>query len=351
MYRLKQLPEDFVVQEKSTINFQSSGRYLYVKLWKKNHTTMDVVRDLAKRLHVKEKYIGFAGAKDKQAITEQLISLPKVRLEAVKGEIGPHNMGFTLKNVRLEALGSGDIPISLGDLAGNNFKIVVRNLSRTDLQKLHLSSAGSLLVSNYFDEQRFSNHNVSLGRHLVKKEFKEAAALTDEFVAKRHLSEHPTDAIGALKRIPMRLLKMYVHAYQSYLWNETLAVFLERQGTVLKTVPYSQGAFVFVKSFVGNITDAKVPLLGFNPSLIPDMFAGTAELLLKREGLTWNDFVLKQIPELSLEGGLRPAFVEVNNFTISPVENDDLNKGKKKIQLSFFLPKGSYATMVIRALF
>ena len=71
---------------------------------------------------------------------------------------------------------------------------------------------------------------------------------------------------------------------------------------------------------------------------------------MKKENLTHSDFVIKQIPELSMEGDLRNAFTEIKNLKVGKTEKDELNSGKKKVKISFELGKGSYATMVVRKL-
>src|SRR3989344_9033417 len=103
MYQLKTIPEDFIVKEISNFKIQSSGKYLYYKLFKRNRNTPDVIRELARRLHLKDKQIGFAGNKDKQAVTEQLISFYQVGKDKVKN--------LDLNQVKLEFLGYGNEPI------------------------------------------------------------------------------------------------------------------------------------------------------------------------------------------------------------------------------------------------
>lgn len=321
MYKLKQIPEDFVVEEISNVKIKDSGRYADFKLKKINRNTLDVVKELAKQLRIKEKNIGFAGSKDKHAVTEQIISIPINKEKVVNTKID---------NVKLEFLGYGKEPITLGSLAGNKFIITVRNLDNIEIKKIKF-------VENYFDEQRFSKHNKEIGKHIIKKEFKESLRLIDNERSNTFLKEHPNDYIGALKKIPLRLLKMYVHAYQSYLWNETLALHLSKK-EIVKEVKYSLGKFVFTK----NKENLKIPLLGFATENQP---------ILEKESITTKDFIIKQIPELSLEGDSREAFVEIKDLEISKLEPDELNKGKYKIKLSFSLPKGSYATMVVKRLF
>ncbi|MBU0457323.1 MAG: tRNA pseudouridine(13) synthase TruD [Nanoarchaeota archaeon] len=327
MYILKQLPEDFIVKEISNVEIKDKGKYFYYKLKKTNRNTLDVVKEIAKQLNVKEKQVGFAGSKDKHAVTEQLISAPK-KLDKIN-----------IDKVSLEFLGYGNKPISLGDLEENEFEIVVRHLENFSIDKINL-------VENYFDEQRFSLHNVDIGRHLIKKEFEDAVKLIDDSRANEHLKKRKNDFIGALKNLPIRLLRMYVNAYQSYLWNETLAGHLRKKGKVLKEVEYSLGKIVFV-SDAEKFVDLEIPLIGFGCESL-DNFKDIIKKIMEKENLDYPDFVIKQIPELSLEGDLRKAFVKINNLKISKETNDDFNKDKKKLTVKFSLGKGSYATMVVR---
>ena len=169
--------------------------------------------------------------------------------------------------------------------------------------------------------------------------------LIDNLKLKEHLIRLPRDYVGALKQLPSRLLKLYLHAYQSYLWNETLAKYLIQFNG--KEVPYSLGKFVFVDQK----SSLEVPLIGFDTEFDNDNIGNIAVGLLEKEGVDFSDFVIKQIPNLSREGELRKAFVDVNNFEFGSVEDDDLNFGKKKVKVSFTLGKGSYATIVIKKLF
>ncbi len=336
MYVLKQVPEDFLVTEISNVPFQSSGAYLYYKLVKKNWNTLDAVKRIAETAKIKEKQIGFAGSKDRNAITEQVISfagVSKERIDAVQ-----------LNEIELRFLGYGSKPISLGDLQGNQFEIIVRNLEESFPEKIKQ-------IPNYFDEQRFGLHNVNVGRHLVKKQFDKAVSCINSPHYREHLKEHQNDFIGALKKLPLRLLRFYINAYQSYLWNETLAIYLKDHGKLLKKAPYSLGEFIFVKN-AEEFVKLKIPLIGFgSEELEGEEVRDIIAYLMKKENLSYDDFVIKQIPELTLEGELRKAFVEVEELKIGPAEEDEFHSGKKKRRLSFSLPKGSYATMVVKRMF
>ncbi|MDP3989634.1 MAG: tRNA pseudouridine(13) synthase TruD [archaeon] len=335
MYKLKQIPEDFLVTEISSIPRSDNGRYHYYKLKKKNRNTIDAVKQLAKTLGIKEKQIGFAGNKDRNAVTEQIISIIGVNKEKISS--------IALSDMSLEFIGYADKPISLGDLNGNAFEIVVRNLDDNQITNNPIS-----FCENYFDEQRFSKNNVEIGKMFLKKNFEKAVELIDHPVCLNHLKKFPKDFVGAIRRIPIRSLRIYVNAYQSMLWNKTVVSYLERHCSVVKKVPYSQGELVFVKDKI----DLKVPIVGFDSrSLESGEIKQIIVDLLKKEEMEYSDFLIKQIPQLSLEGELRTVFIDVNNFVLGKSEDDELNFEKKKIKISFTLPKGSYATMVVKKVF
>ena len=84
MYKLKQIPEDFVVKEIVELELKPDGRYGYYKLTKKDYNTVSACKVIANKLHVKPKFVNFSGTKDRQAVTEQVISIslgPKRNLE------------------------------------------------------------------------------------------------------------------------------------------------------------------------------------------------------------------------------------------------------------------------------
>ena len=166
MYTLKQIPEDFIVTEVSNLELKEASRFAYLLLKKTNRNTLDCIKEIAKQLKLKEKDLGFAGSKDRNAITSQLISVKGVSKEKINK--------INLDNCKIKILGYGNKPISLGDLSGNKFEITIRNLDEVNIQETNF-------VANYFDEQRFSISNADIGRHLVKKEFKEAVILVNNF--------------------------------------------------------------------------------------------------------------------------------------------------------------------------
>ena len=122
MYKIKQLPEDFIVEEVSNIKIQNDGIYTYFSLKKKDYTTNKAIAQIANSLNIEPKRFSFAGLKDKQAITTQICSVKGISKEQLEK--------IQLKDIELKYLGKGPTPISMGDLEGNNFTITVRNLER-----------------------------------------------------------------------------------------------------------------------------------------------------------------------------------------------------------------------------
>lgn len=314
MYQLKKHPEDFIVREITNLSFKDSGNYLVCILKKKDYTTIRAVEQIAKSLGVKVKDIGFAGIKDKNAVTEQYISVKGVYREDI-GEV-------KLKDIELKIVGYLDKPISLGDLEGNEFVITIRELQKKEMQGLEKKIKGKCLMPNYFGEQRFSKHNVEIGKSLLKSDFKKALKLilkTDidyEKEIKESIKDKPNDFVRALKLIPKKLLKLYVHAYQSYLWNRCLEEYIK----------------------VGGVKGAKIPLIGFGTEIDDEKVEGIVDKVMDEEKVGFRSFINRSIPEISLEGDMRDAFVEIKEFKV-------LDKGKDFVKIGFVLPKGSYATV------
>ncbi|MBI2664997.1 tRNA pseudouridine(13) synthase TruD [Candidatus Woesearchaeota archaeon] len=356
MYTLKQIPEDFIVKEIGLVKHIGSAeskRYLYFTLMKKNWNTLDAIQQIAKALHIKENTIGFAGSKDRHALTEQMISFKDISRKKIEQ--------INLKDITLTFVGYGDEPITLGSLGGNRFEITIRNLD----EHCKLRQGNLKYIPNYFDEQRFSKHNIPIGKHLIKKEFAEAVQLINEIRCNDYLISRKNDFIGALSLLPQRRLLMYVHAYQSYLWNETLARFMmeknmksELHNNTIFKVKYSAGELIFcMDSFTEENKDLVIPLVGFNTLNIGDDDLLTRDLIsriirgmMQEQKINHGDFIIRPMPKLSLEGENRLAFIEVKGLTITPLLDDELNSGMKKAKIYFSLPKGSYATIVVKAL-
>ncbi len=308
MYKIKQLPEDFIVKEVTNI-IPNKGHYKLFWMTKTNLNTNQAVDFISKRLNISKKFIGFAGAKDKLAITTQLIS---IKCNKRVGKI---------KDISLEPFGDYNQKLALGDLKGNNFEITLRNLdSRINLTKTKFI--------NTFGDQRFSKNNVEIGKLILQKKFKEAINLileSDGYYEKKinsYINKNKTDFIGALRLLDKVTLKMFIHAYQSKIWNDCSEI-------------------------NKNLT---LPLVGFGTHFQDNEIEKLILQKLDKDKLTLRSFVIQSIPYLSSEGDVRDLYIETKIEEVS-FEDDEINKGKKKQIIKFYLPKGSYATEVIKQLF
>lgn len=296
MYVLKHVPEDFVVIEESTMVPKGQGKYAYVKLWKKEWTTIAAVSHLEKVWKVR--HIGVAGLKDKQAVTEQIISVQHVAKERLE---------YETQGLRTTLVGFGDEPVHKGALKGNHFKITIRNIESLPVIKERFR--------NFYGEQRFSKKNVDVGRLLLQHKFEDALQVIENLHPQlKEKFAKQNNWAAKLHCVPRRILLLYIHAYQSYIWNEAAK----------------------------ESTKEMVPLVGFDA--VPDE---ASKKVLERDGLTQASFIFREFPELSVEGGERKVWVEAQNLRVGKLEDDEVSK-KKKVTLEFFLSKGSYATEFIR---
>src|SRR3989338_6124733 len=315
--KIKQIPEDFIVDEALELKISKSKEdYSIIKLTKKGIETFRLTEMLSKILGIKQKFIGFAGLKDKKAMTTQFISLYKVSKEKIES--------IKIKDVRIRFIGYTKNRINLGDLDGNNFKITLRDLEN----KFRIPK--NIQVENYFDEQRFGNKaNTHLvGKALVKRDFREACKILSLDADKNCIQE--------IRKQPKRLLRFYVAAYQSYLWNKILSEIMFKKKNVVR-YEYPLGKLFFSKIRIKNFG---IPLINFD--LEKDKYVKD---VMNKEGIKKEDFIFRELPELVTESRERDAFVDVKNIKCR-WSRDELNKGKLKLEVSFFMPKWAYATMV-----
>jgi len=346
MYKIKQIPEDFIVKEILKLNFDNYGEYCYFLLKKNNLTTLAAIQIMSNELKIFIKNTNYAGNKDKNAITEQYVSIKEKskRLER----------DFSFKNIELKFQGRGKERIFLGKLSENEFEITMRNLSSEDITKLKnnikLLQKLNFCLPNYFDEQRFSKKNFEIGKYIVKKDYRKALDLLKSDAQfpglKDYLLKNPNDYIGALNKLNKRVLRLYVHAVQSYVFNETISKYISNFKNN-KVVTYSIGKFCFPSRKIKNM---KIPLAGFDSSLSNDKIGNIIKEIMERQNFRINDFLNRQIPELTLEADDRNLLMQISNMELSHISDDELNKNMNKANVKFALPKGSYATLVVKFL-
>lgn len=307
MYVIKHVPEDFAVIEISEVKDEGAGKFSIFRLKKRDLTTFEAVSRLAGMWRVGIGDISCAGNKDRQGVTSQVCSVKGVKKEFID------SLSDSMMSVQF--LGQRKEPVHTGELIGNKFCLVVRAVDEIPTIK-------SKFV-NLFGEQRFSKRNAAIGRALIKRDFKSAARMIMEdnasMAPKMKIFMDKNDYIGALRFVQRKLLLLFVHAYQSEIWNKA--------------------ALNSRKDFL--------PIVGFDTTIDDD----SIREILSEEGITPRDFVVKEFPEISSEGSQRKVCVEAAGVNVSGLSDDDFFPDKKKFTIEFMLPKGSYATEFIRQQF
>ncbi len=324
--RTRVVPEDFIVEEvwldricdvkhspfnrlrdRLFITFRKGGEYLRFTLVKRNWETTRALNYIRKKIGVSLKRFGIAGMKDKRALTAQRVSLWKGRAEILAR--------LKLPDMVLKDFEYADERINLGMATGNRFTVTIRdvlNSRRKIIETLgrFQEIATSRGFPNYYGPQRLSG-NVEVGRAIKNGDLKLAVSfilkkvqslLQDrdlEAIPKvfwyekkmlRHLKKYPNDYAGALRKIPKRIRRLYVHAYQSYVFNEEL-----RQGIAENQVPKT---------------------------------------------ITIQGFAVPRMPELEARQLERRSFLVVKDFRVLKVMNST-------VRLRFTLRKGEYASTLL----
>lgn len=249
--------------------WEHPGDYTIFTLYKDGRDTMEVAHTLSKALNVPPKVFGYAGTKDRRGCTTQLFSAYRT---AINRLASLHKHG-AMKNIVLGDFRYSKKQLMLGDLKGNRFVLVLRNIEGSTDEEINNSF--NLIKDkgfvNYFGMQRFGSSSTGthqVGIHILRGEFEQACDLilsehsgawketkdaklhwietrdadkTLELMPKkcvaelailRHISKQDSknDYNGAFNNIPRNLRLMYMHAYQSLVWNLAVTQRLQRYG-------------------------------------------------------------------------------------------------------------------------
>ncbi|NJE46328.1 tRNA pseudouridine(13) synthase TruD [Thermococcus sp. GR7] len=389
--RIKAQPEDFIVMEEPLRSAFDGKKYAIFLLKKRNWDTMAAVKEIAKRAGISYKDIGFAGTKDRHAVTYQYISVPrdaKEKVEAVR-----------IKDIELRFVSYGRA-LKLGHLLGNRFKIIVRDVDESAFERTkeivrELRSKGGF--PNYFGYQRFGERRVTnhlIGKLLLKGDFEGAARLFlgahgggmegDEARknfwetgdVNRALEEFPGflryeramlykyKETGSWRKaflsLPLPIMRIFIHAYQSYLFNLYISRRIE-EGLPLNEalvgdivvqikggIPYRDRTYRVTETNIDFVKEkirkgeamVSGPLFGFSMRRARGIPGRLEEELLAEENLSLKDF--KRLPKPMAEpGGRRELLIRPLGLTYGYVPSVGMC-------FRFFLPKGVYATSVLR---
>lgn len=153
---IKANPEDFVVVEDLGYGADGEGEHLLVRIRKVGANTRFVAEALAKYLGIHQRDMSYAGMKDRHAVTEQTLCF------RLPGTAMPDLRGFALEGVEILEVVRHKRKLRIGALAGNAFRLVIRQISDRDAVETRLAQIRDAGVPNYFGEQRFGRNGNNL---------------------------------------------------------------------------------------------------------------------------------------------------------------------------------------------
>jgi tRNA pseudouridine13 synthase len=412
---LRDRPADFRVRELEAFDTEpldaDPGAYPYLVLRAKlnDWDTNDFAARIADALGMSRERVGWAGTKDKRAVTTQLFSIDRPATGTLP----------EINGAELERVGRAGRSLQFGDLVGNAFEIRVREPERpeqaasitTALQRLatgnddpadDATDDDPVGVPNYFGQQRFGSRRPithTVGEHIVREDWEGAvmAYLADAFETEPDATREAREFVGetrdwaealerfprglgyerallnelqsgstfqgALDALPTNLQRLFVHAAQSYAFNrivsERLArglplhrpvagdvvCFAGREGDAPITVPDTDRTQRVAADQVETVARhcergrafVTAPLVGVETTLADGEQGDIERAVLDDLGYTPDDFAL---PEPFHSAGTRRAMLV---RTAIDIEDDEAAQTYR-----FSLPKGSYATVLLR---
>ncbi|OZJ04650.1 hypothetical protein BZG36_02895 [Bifiguratus adelaidae] len=384
---------------------QLGGNCLEFVLYKENKDTMEVVNNLARTLRCQPKVFGYAGTKDKRGVTVQKITAFKIHAERIAG------LNRTMSGCRFGNFRYVRDPLRLGNLKGNRFTIVLRNVhgaNEEDIVK-SLSCLKENGFINYYGMQRFGTASTptnEIGRLMLQEKWADTVDLilrprsgenemftrarklwadtkdaeaTIKLFPKRAVAEcqilhafakrgSTKDALGAINAIPRNLRLMYVHAYQSYVWNCAASERIAKYGQekpVIGDLVFEKNAdtpdmadvelddvdvdrkmpkvLVLDTNTIDNYTiyDVVLPQPGHKVIYPTNEIGIFYEDLMAKDGLNPHEMVRK-VKEYSLTGAYRKLMAKPNDLTWKlmrysdaevPLTLTDLEKLEGKVQM------------------
>ncbi|MDP9462477.1 MAG: tRNA pseudouridine(13) synthase TruD [Thermoproteota archaeon] len=376
---IKQRSEGFVVSElvdeslHISPSYTESHRYPLYILEKRDIDSNHALFEIERNLHMRFRIMGI---KDAKAVTTQYAGTERV-MRNPPAEVKSRHTRLILK-------GFTKHPLDKKFLAGNKFEIRIYNAQSSDLSGfiLQIGKVGNFYGLQRFGSERLVTHLV--GREIIKRNFLHAVQLllsyTTEFDTQRskeirNMCSDPSnyrqvlkmlprgmdierqvllalvagkDSIAALRAIPITIRRLFVQAYQAYIFNRCLSKgiiagedLLQPQmgdlcfemegpatfGRIIKYHPSSKTRLVPATRMAGYT---------FQPG--KGRFESITKAILQEEEIDAKDFYIKEMQELSHQGGFRQA----------PLWCTDFSYKRDPLKVSFKLPKGSYATTLLR---
>ena len=314
---IRSCPEDFVVEELLGFQPSQNGEHVFLYIQKTGENTDYIARQLAKFAGVRAHDVGYAGLKDRHGITSQWFSV------WLPGKAEPDWNGFTTGSIRVLRSTRHARKLKRGALAGNRFLLVVRELQAnqaTISEQLHLINRHGL--PNYYGEQRFGHQ----GQNIAK-----ALALFG----------------GAKVRREQR--SIYLSAARSYLFNQILSLRVRDNSwnqAITGDMYQLEGSKSCFKSMQPDEEiKRRLEAMDIHPC---GALWGKGEPEVTAQALEIQEKVMAEHKELA--AGLIASGLKLDRRTLRVTVKElawDFS-GPDRLNLSFTLPAGSYATALLR---
>ena len=363
--KIRSLPDQFfvseILRENTLSKISNSGIYTVYKLKKSGIDTNHALSEIFKRYGLRLKALGL---KDANATTEQYVC----DMSTGRGIVNIATNRYTL-----EKIGFVQKPLTKRDMIGNNFRIKIEDSNFTKMSDFKEQHS----ILNFYGYQRFgSRRPIShlIGKAILQKNFDYAievllsvsseydlqenkkirGMLKDKSNYSKMLTEIPPqmdieklvlkeiiehgNAKQALRAIHLPLRRFFVEAFKSYIFNRTVSKAYE-YGEELLRPQEDDVCYDKDDNLVRYQNDPQqrlaIPLVGYSYSK-KNRFNQEISQILDEEQVSPKDFFVKEMQEVSDEGGFRQATIQCRDFSIS------------EPYLSFTLSRGSYATILLR---
>ncbi|MDQ1263706.1 MAG: tRNA pseudouridine13 synthase [Campylobacterota bacterium] len=335
-FHFRQSPRDFVVEEVPLYQFCGEGEHLVLFVRKKDLSTPELISAVANYLGIKNKEIGYAGLKDKHAMTKQYISLHK-KYEAQMD-------AFEHENIKILSKTYHNNKIRVGHLSGNKFYINLKKVNPTAATKIDevLKNITNFGMPNYFGYQRFGNDgdNHIEGEKIVKGLKKERNHKVREFLISAYQSHLFNLWLSRRLEISKLVEKFEIRELEPLLnisKEELLKMKAQRHplkllsGDLMEHYPHGRlFEFAWEESDLDRYDKRDISVTG--------LLCGKR---VKRANLAARDLEKDFDTEIDEDGARRYAWVYPLNIE-GRYKSEDAH-----YELNFYLPKGSYATVLI----
>ncbi|MFT6113914.1 MAG: tRNA pseudouridine13 synthase [Oleispira sp.] len=309
---LKLKPEDFQVDEIPLASPCGEGEHIYLHVKKREVNTHWVARLLSEKFGVKENDVSYAGQKDRYAVTSQWFSI-----YAPKIEMTLESRPFPDEDIEILVQTRHSKKLRRGDLVGNRFNIVLRDIKLSDAADLQQAIEDNLQkikldgVPNYFGLQRFGRGGGNMDQAL--------AMLTGQRREKNRQKKG-----------------IYLSAARSYIFNQVLAARI--------------GQGLWGKSLAGDIDTASIETQDANKATAP--MWGRGRLNCQSETLILEQTISEPLQDLC-NGMEHAGLNQERREIVSSIENMQWQwlkgeEGSSDLNISFALASGHYATSVLQ---